>query len=88
MLFLGYYVAYTLCKTALFIYVVSRYIDTLSRRLLDVGRVPDRVPVSPLLLAFCTMAIPVLGWCCIYVGYRIGTMEEEAWEKWRDKKGI
>lgn len=88
MLFLGYYVAYTLCKTALLICVVSRYIDTLSRRLLDVGRTPDRVPVHPLLLAFCTMAIPVLGWCCIYVGYRIGTIEEEEWEKWRDKMGI
>ena len=88
MLILSYYVAYTLFKTALIIYVVSRYIDTLSRRLLDVGRVPDRVPVSPLLLAFCVMAIPVLSWGCIYVGYRIGTMEEEEWEKWRDKMGI
>ena len=88
MVILCYYVAYTLVKVALCIYVVSRYIDTLSRRLLDVGRTPDRAPVHPLLLAFCTMAIPVLGWCCIYVGYKIGTMEEEEWEKWRDKMGI
>ena len=88
MVILSYYVAYTLCKTALLICVVSRYIDTLSRRLLTVGRVPERTPVSPLLLAFCVMAIPVLGWCCIYVGYRIGTMEEEEWEQWRDKMGI
>ena len=88
MLVLSYYVAYTLFKTALCIYVVSRYIDTLSRRLLDVGRTRYRPPVSPLLLAFCVMAIPVLGWCCIYVGYHIGTMEEEEWEKWRDKMGI
>ena len=88
MVILCYYVAYTLCKTALCIYVVSRYIDTLSRRLLDVGRTPERAPVPPLLLAFCVMAIPVLSWCCIYVGYHIGTMEEEEWEKWRDKMGI
>ena len=88
MVILCYYVAYVLCKTALIVYVVSRYIDTLSRRLLDVGRTPERAPVSPLLLAFCVMAIPVLGWGCIYVGYRIGTMEEEEWEKWRDKMGI
>ena len=88
MVILCYYVAYTLVKTALLIYVVSRYIDTLSRRLISVGRVPDRVSVHPLLLAFCTMAIPVLGWGCIYVGYKIGTMEEEEWEEWRDKMGI
>lgn len=88
MLVLSYYVAYTLFKTALIIYVVSRYIDTLSRRLLSVGRTPDRAPVSPLLLAFCVMAIPVLSWGCIYVGYKIGTMEEEEWEEWRNKMGI
>ena len=52
MLILSYYVAYTLFKTALFVYVVSRYIDTLSSGLLDVGRIPGRTAVSPVLLAF------------------------------------
>lgn len=88
MTILCYYVAYTLCKVALLIYVIRKYIDTLSRRLLSVGRTPDRAPVSPLLLAFCVMAIPVLSLGCIYVGYKIGTMEEEEWEEWRNKMGI
>lgn len=85
---LGYYVAYTLCKTALFLYVMRKYIDTITRRLLSSHRIPDRVPVHPLLLVFSAMAIPVIGWSCVYVAYQIGSMEEEEWERWRRERGI
>lgn len=88
MLFLGYYVAYTLVKTAIFVCIMRRYIDTLTRRLLNVHRIPDRVPVHPLLVIFSAMAIPVIGWSCVYVAYKIGSMEEEEWERWRRERGI
>ena len=88
MLFLGYYISYTLAKTALFIHIMRRYIDTITRRLLDSHRIPSSVPVHPFLLVFSAMAIPVIGWSCVYVAYRIGTMEEEEWERWREERGI
>lgn len=88
MLFLGYYMAYTFVKTAIFVYIMRRYIDTITRRLLDSHRIPDRVPVHPFLLIFSAMAIPVIGWSCVYVAYQIGTMEEEEWERWRRERGI
>lgn len=85
---LGYYTAYTLAKSALFVYIMRRYIDTITRRLLSVHRIPDRVPVHPFLVVFSAMAIPVIGWSCVYVAYQIGSMEEEEWEKWREERGI